>query len=91
MAKKASKPLKVTVATLLKEAEERWVQVAPLLRGLLAEPSEGDQPYRRMILRHLISKTTLDFVDSDRGRELALSPASYFRSSDSNQSLSCVD
>ena len=74
VAQKASKPLKVTVSTPLKKAEERWVQVAPLLRGLLAEPTEGDQPYRRVILRPLISKEALDFVDSDRGRELALSP-----------------
>jgi rhamnose utilization protein RhaD (predicted bifunctional aldolase and dehydrogenase)/NAD(P)-dependent dehydrogenase (short-subunit alcohol dehydrogenase family) len=74
VAKKASNPLKVTVSTPPKKAEERWVQVAPILRGLLAEPSEDDQPYRRMILRPLISKGALDFVDSDRGRELAESP-----------------
>ena len=74
VAKKASKSLNVTVSTPLKKAEQRWVQVAPLLRGLLAEPNAVDQTYRRMILRPLISKATLDFVDSDRGRELALSP-----------------
>ena len=73
VAKKASNPLKVTVSTPLKKAKERWVQVAPLLRGLLAEPTGDDQPYRRMILRPLINQETLDFVDSDRGRELAVS------------------
>jgi len=74
VANKASNPLKVTLSTPPKKAEERWVQVAPLLRGLLAESSEDDQPYRRMIIRPLISKEVLDFVDSDRGRELAVSP-----------------
>jgi len=74
VADKASNPLKVTLSTPPKKAEERWVQVAPLLRGLLAESSEDDQPYRRMIIRPLISKEVLDFVDSDRGRELAVSP-----------------
>ena len=74
VANKASNPLKVTLSTPPKKAEERWVQVAPLLRGLLAESSEDDQPYRRMIIRPLISKEVLDFVDSDRGRELSVSP-----------------
>ena len=74
VAQQASNSLSVTVSTPLKKAEQRWVQVAPLLRGLLAEPNEVDQTYRRMILRPLISRATLDFVDSNRGRELALSP-----------------
>lgn len=74
VAEQASNSLSVAVSTPLKKAEQRWVQVAPLLRGLLAEHNEVDQTYRRMILRPLISKATLDFVDSDRGRELALSP-----------------
>ena len=74
LAQKASNPLKVTVSTPLETAQARWIQVAPLLRGLVAEPTDGDQPYRRMILRPLISREILDFVDSDRGRELALTP-----------------
>ena len=75
LAQKASNPLKVTVSTPRESAEERWIQVAPLLRGLLAEPTqEDDQPYRRMIVRPLISREILNFVDSDRGRELALTP-----------------
>ncbi|MCZ6484100.1 MAG: bifunctional aldolase/short-chain dehydrogenase, partial [Acidobacteria bacterium] len=74
LAQRATNPLKVTVSTPLETAEARWLQVAPLLRGLVAEPTEGDQPYRRMIVRPLISREILDFVDSDRGRELALTP-----------------
>ena len=74
LAQKASSPLKVTVSTPLETAQARWIQVAPLLRGLVAEPTDGDQPYRRMIIRPLISREILDFVDSERGRELALTP-----------------
>lgn len=74
LAQRATNPLKVTVSTPLETAEARWLQVAPLLRGLVAEPTEGDQPYRRMIVMPLISREILDFVDSDRGRELALTP-----------------
>ncbi|MCZ6877214.1 MAG: bifunctional aldolase/short-chain dehydrogenase [Acidobacteria bacterium] len=74
LARRATNPLKVTVSTPLETAEARWLQVAPLLRGLVAEPTDGDQPYRRMIVRPLISREILDFVDSDRGRELALTP-----------------
>ena len=74
-AKKASRPLKVGVSTSLERARERWIRVAPLLRGLLAEPSkQEDRPYRSVIVRPLIRPEVLDFVDSDRGRELALTP-----------------
>ncbi len=74
-AKKASRPLKVNVPTALESARERWIRVAPVLRGLLAEPGqEADRPYRGVIVRPLISRSVLDFVDSDRGRELALTP-----------------
>ncbi|MGH9343978.1 MAG: SDR family NAD(P)-dependent oxidoreductase, partial [Terriglobia bacterium] len=35
---------------------------------------EPDRPYHRVILQPLISRDVLDFVDSARGKELALSP-----------------
>jgi NAD(P)-dependent dehydrogenase (short-subunit alcohol dehydrogenase family) len=42
---------------------------------LLAEPSgDADRPYRRVILQSLIDRETLNFVDSDRGKQIALSP-----------------
>ncbi|MDA2933858.1 bifunctional aldolase/short-chain dehydrogenase [Acidobacteria bacterium AH-259-D05] len=73
--RRASNPVKVTVSTELDVARERWIKVAPVLRGLLAEPREdADQPYRRVILTPLINRQVLDFLDSDRGRELALTP-----------------
>ena len=74
-ARKVSRPLKVRVSTSLETARERWIRVAPLLRGLLAEPSkQEDRPYKSVIVRPLIRPEVLDFVDSDRGRELALTP-----------------
>ncbi|MGH9339444.1 MAG: bifunctional aldolase/short-chain dehydrogenase [Acidobacteriota bacterium] len=73
--RKASVPLKVLRSTELDKARRRWLRAAPILRGLLAEPSGNeDLPYRRVILRPLMSRQVLDFLDSERSRELALSP-----------------
>jgi rhamnulose-1-phosphate aldolase/alcohol dehydrogenase len=75
LAKHASKPLTVKARTDLPQAEERVTRVAPLLRGLLAQPTGNpDQPYRRVILQPLVTREVLDFVDSDRGRAIALTP-----------------
>src|SRR5437870_4049371 len=53
----------------------RGRQVAPVLRGCLAEPTgDPDRPHRRVIVRPLITPEVLAFVDSQRGRELALTP-----------------
>ncbi|MGH9400973.1 MAG: bifunctional aldolase/short-chain dehydrogenase [Terriglobia bacterium] len=71
----ARHPLAVPVPTDLAMAEERWKQAAPVIRGLLALPSgDHDRPYHRVILQPLLSREALDFVDSDRGKELALTP-----------------
>ena len=49
--------------------------MAPVVRGLLAQPSGNpDRPYRRMVLQPLVNQETLDFLGSDRGKELALTP-----------------
>ena len=46
-----------------------------MVRGLLAEPSgNADRPYRRVILQSLTDRETLNFVDSDRAKQIALSP-----------------
>ena len=75
LAQNVSKPMKVTVSTPLEAAKDRWIQVAPVLRGFLAEPTqEDDRPYRRVILTPLINREVLNFVDSDRGKKLALTP-----------------
>jgi rhamnose utilization protein RhaD (predicted bifunctional aldolase and dehydrogenase)/NAD(P)-dependent dehydrogenase (short-subunit alcohol dehydrogenase family) len=69
------RPLRVADPTPLETARERLAGVAPIVRGALAQPSgDPDRPHRRMILRSLVTRAALDFVDSDRGRELALTP-----------------
>jgi rhamnose utilization protein RhaD (predicted bifunctional aldolase and dehydrogenase)/NAD(P)-dependent dehydrogenase (short-subunit alcohol dehydrogenase family) len=74
-AKRASRPLIVVMPASLADAEKRLATVAPIVRGLLAQPSgDPDRPYRRMILQPLVNQETLDFLGSDRGRELALTP-----------------
>ncbi|MGH9406868.1 MAG: bifunctional aldolase/short-chain dehydrogenase [Terriglobia bacterium] len=61
--------------TPLPTALERWSNVAPVLRGLLAAPTQDpDRPHRHVILEPLISQAALEFVDSPRAKELALSP-----------------
>ena len=61
--------------TSLATARERYRKVAPLLRGLLAIPTnDADRPYRRFVLQPLIDDDVLALVDSDRGKEIALSP-----------------
>ena len=75
LAKRAAKPLTVKVSTPLSVAQERLPRVAPMVRGLLAQPAEdADQSYRRVILQPLLNREVLDFLASDRGREIALTP-----------------
>ena len=71
----AARPLAVHITTPPFLAEKRLAVVAPLVRGRLAEPSgDADRPYRRVILQTLTDRKTLDFVDSERGKEIALTP-----------------
>jgi rhamnulose-1-phosphate aldolase/alcohol dehydrogenase len=75
LAKRAARPLVVRVSTPLATAQERLPRVAPILRGLLAQPSgNADQPHLRVILQPLVNREALDFVDSERGRAVALTP-----------------
>ncbi|MHB1455518.1 MAG: bifunctional aldolase/short-chain dehydrogenase [Armatimonadota bacterium] len=68
-------PLKVSARTPVELAMERLGFTAPILRGLLTPPSVNpDKGFDRMILLPLIDFETLDFVDSDRGKEAALTP-----------------
>ncbi len=56
-------------------ARQRYIQVAPILRGCLAGPSgDPDRPFNRMILRPVIEPEVLGFVESDCGRALSLTP-----------------
>ena len=73
--RRASKPLVVVMPTSLADAEKRLATVAPVVRGLLAQPSgDPDRPYRRMVLQPLVNQEVLDFLGSDRGKQLALTP-----------------
>jgi rhamnose utilization protein RhaD (predicted bifunctional aldolase and dehydrogenase)/NAD(P)-dependent dehydrogenase (short-subunit alcohol dehydrogenase family) len=76
LAERATRPLVVQFSTAPAAAEERLATVAPLVRGLLALPSgDLDRPWHRVILQSLIDRKTLDFVDSDRGKHIALTPS----------------
>ncbi len=76
LAKKGTSPLKVRITTSPATAKKRYLKVAPILRGLLAIPTRNaDWPYQRFIIRSLITKEVLNLVDSDRGKEIALTPA----------------
>lgn len=73
LASHANRPLIVAVSTPLYVAEARFADMAPMARGLLARNTgDPDQPFRRCVLQPLIDRSTLDFLDSDRGRDLAL-------------------
>jgi rhamnose utilization protein RhaD (predicted bifunctional aldolase and dehydrogenase) len=71
-----TKQVSVPAAAVSEEAARaRVAKVAPILRGLLAERTgDGDRPYRRVILKPLISQEVLNFVDSAGGREIAATP-----------------
>ena len=57
------------------QVRDRLARVAPMLRGLLAAPSgDPDRPFRRVVLRPLVERAALDFVDAEGARELAQTP-----------------
>ncbi len=75
LAQNARYPLVPRVTTPPELAEKRLTEIAPIVRGLLAKPADDpDRPWARSILQPLISRDILDFVSSDRGREIALTP-----------------
>jgi rhamnose utilization protein RhaD (predicted bifunctional aldolase and dehydrogenase)/NAD(P)-dependent dehydrogenase (short-subunit alcohol dehydrogenase family) len=72
---KAGPHVRAAAVTPLAVATERYLKVAPTLRGLLADPTgDADRPYRRFVIRPLIAEEVLDLVDSDGGKEVALTP-----------------
>jgi rhamnose utilization protein RhaD (predicted bifunctional aldolase and dehydrogenase)/NAD(P)-dependent dehydrogenase (short-subunit alcohol dehydrogenase family) len=75
LARHARRPLVCAAPTPIPLAEQRLTRVAPMLRGLLANPTRNpDNRWDRVILQPLITKDILHFVDSDRGKEVALTP-----------------
>lgn len=71
-----TQPLRVRGSeTPLSLATARAARIAPWLRALLATPSgDPDRPWRRHILRPLLDRATLDFVDADGARAIACTP-----------------
>jgi rhamnose utilization protein RhaD (predicted bifunctional aldolase and dehydrogenase)/NAD(P)-dependent dehydrogenase (short-subunit alcohol dehydrogenase family) len=71
----AYNPIIATRPTPVAVAEKRFISIAPLIRGLLANPTgDPDHPWTRSILHPLIRQDVLNLVDSDRGKEIALTP-----------------
>ncbi len=61
------------ISTSPDQAANRLTRVAPIVRGLLARPSgDPDHPLCRAILRPLVNREVLDFVNREDGRQLAL-------------------
>jgi len=64
----ASRPSPETV-------DARLARVAPVVRGLLAEKSgDPDRPYRRVVMRPLATRETLEALAAENARELLVSP-----------------
>ncbi|UCF79585.1 MAG: bifunctional aldolase/short-chain dehydrogenase [Candidatus Eiseniibacteriota bacterium] len=73
--KRRAQTQKGPAITAAETAEQRYLRVAPVLRGLLAIPSNhSDRPRRRFILQALTDEGTLSVVDSKLGKPVALTP-----------------
>ena len=56
-------------------ARERYIRIAPILRGLLAvKTGDCDWPYHRFILKPLVEDEVRTLVDSREGKGIALTP-----------------
>ena len=73
VARRTTRRLQVSVPVSVSVATERLVRVAPILRGVLARPSEDpDRPHRRVIVQPLITQPVLEFLAAEGARELTL-------------------
>jgi len=62
----------LNTATTLETARKRYTKIAPLLRGLLSPASDDpDNPHQKTVLAPLISRETLDILDSPQTKALA--------------------
>ena len=62
----------LNTATPLETARKRYTKIAPLLRGLLSPASDDpDNPHEKTVLAPLISRETLDILDSPQAGALA--------------------
>ncbi|MEE2822175.1 MAG: bifunctional aldolase/short-chain dehydrogenase [Acidobacteriota bacterium] len=75
IASRSREPAKVSIAIELSQAESRWVEVAPVLRGLLAENTgDVDLSYKRVILSPLIDSKSLELMNAEQGKEFIDTP-----------------
>ncbi len=75
LARGGKNPIRSRSATSPAAAREKYLKVAPILRGLLALPTgNADWPYQRFILQPLITSEVLNLVNADWGKEIALTP-----------------
>ncbi|MEO5330750.1 MAG: bifunctional aldolase/short-chain dehydrogenase [Magnetococcus sp. YQC-5] len=75
IAKRSRTPKSLRRLTTLASARERYLEAAPVLRGTLALPTNNpDHPWNRCILSPVITRETLNLVDSDQGKTLILTP-----------------
>ncbi len=76
LAKKGTTIIKTKNVPSRKAAEERYLKIAPVLRGSLAiQTQNADRPYKRFILRSLINEEMLSLLNSEKGKEILLTPA----------------
>lgn len=73
--RRATRRLHVSLSTTPAAAADRLVQVAPIVRGLLARRGTEDVSVRQpLIVVGLVDEPTRAVVDADEGRALALAP-----------------
>ena len=66
--------VQVAAATGMDVARRRLARVSHLVRGMLSTPTgDADRPWRRVVLRPLVTREVLDQLDAEGGRELLVS------------------
>ena len=79
-------------STSSEQVERNLAQIAPIVRGLLAEPTgEQDIPYKPVILKSLNSKEAIDFAGSAKNAEAGEYPSPLSKSQRPPLFLDTVD
>ncbi|MEO5357486.1 MAG: bifunctional aldolase/short-chain dehydrogenase [Nitrospirae bacterium YQR-1] len=57
------------------QAQERYIKIAPILRGLLSEKIDDiDNPFNKVIMKPLTDEVTLGVINTEKGKEMLLTP-----------------
>ncbi|MBN2242366.1 MAG: bifunctional aldolase/short-chain dehydrogenase [Acidobacteria bacterium] len=63
------------ISTSPEEAGKKYLQIAPVIRGVMAQPTgDRDRPWLMSIVQPLINRDVLELLDSDKGRDIASTP-----------------